>query len=269
MSPLGQIYLVGCVIGLQSLVACSAQGDRFSLNVISQAQSVPLGQALIVPPPGGPAVIGVTQTAYENGLEQNVLLATNSAVPGQNEFTVRALKDEPADNQTVVLGEERLQPERIGEELEERFPGVDMQVSLALRAEQVWTVWLRDRPAAAGRAMPLCLATHRPGRAADPELRGRFGVGAAAALRDRPHADRASAHCLRLHLRRLQPRRRLEPSRRAAAALAGSRSDEHADLSGAAARHLRRRLPAARRTRGTCAGRAAGAPGRTAGRRQR
>ena len=128
--PLGQIYLVGCVIGLQSLVACSAQGDRFSLNVLSQAQSVPLGQALIVPPPGGPAVIGVTQTAYENGLEQNVLLATNSAVPGQNEFTVRALKDEPADNQTVVLGEERLQPERIGEELEERFPGVDMQVSL-------------------------------------------------------------------------------------------------------------------------------------------
>jgi len=119
------------VIGLQSLVACAAQEDRFSLSVISQAQSVPVGQALIVPPPGGPAVVGVTETAYENGLAQNVLLATNSAVPGQNEFAIRALKDEPTDNQTVVLGEERLRPDRIGEELEERFPGVDMQVSLA------------------------------------------------------------------------------------------------------------------------------------------
>ena len=81
-SPLGRRYIAGCVIGLQSLVACAAQEDRFSLSVISQAQSVPVGQALIVPPPGGPAVVGVTETAYENGLAQNVLLATNSAVPG-------------------------------------------------------------------------------------------------------------------------------------------------------------------------------------------
>ncbi len=261
--PLGQIYLVGCVIGLQSLVACSAQGDRFSLNVLSQAQSVPLGQALIVPPPGGPAVIGVTQTAYENGLEQNVLLATNSAVPGQNEFTVRALKDEPADNQTVVLGEERLQPERIGEELEERFPGVDMQVSLAYvqnkygpfgfaigqprPGEQCLYAWQRiergERPILSyeGGSVSVRLRLCETGRTPTELLRTAYGytfVGYSRAVGWNPLGEPPAP----------------SPS---------SRRDEHADLSGAPARHLRRRAPAARRTRGTCAGRAAGAPDRT------
>jgi len=110
--------------------ACSSANDRFSLAVSSQAISVPLGQALVVPPPGGPAVIAVRQTAYENAIAQNITLATHAATPGQNEIVVRAFDDRPADDQPGFLQDTRLSPDVIARELEEQFPGVDMKVSL-------------------------------------------------------------------------------------------------------------------------------------------
>ena len=41
-------------------------------------------QALALPPPGGPAVIGVVERKRGNGIEQTVSLATTARVPGQN-----------------------------------------------------------------------------------------------------------------------------------------------------------------------------------------
>ena len=169
-------------------------------------------------------MVGVTETAYENGLAQNVLLATNSAVPGQNEFVVRALKT----SRPTTDGRPRRRaprPDRIGEELEERFPGVDMQVSLAYAQNKYGPFgFALGRP----RAGEQCLyAWQRIERGERPiELRGRLGLRPAPALRERPHGNRAPAHRLRLHLRRLQPRRRLEPARRAAAALTDPRRDD-------------------------------------------
>ncbi len=41
-------------------------------------------EALALPPPGGPAVIGVVERARANGREQTISLATNARVTGQN-----------------------------------------------------------------------------------------------------------------------------------------------------------------------------------------
>jgi len=41
-------------------------------------------QALALPPPGGPAVIGVVERKRGNGIEQTISLATTARVPGQN-----------------------------------------------------------------------------------------------------------------------------------------------------------------------------------------
>ncbi|WP_377297182.1 cellulose biosynthesis protein BcsN [Rhizobium sp. SGZ-381] len=46
-------------------------------------------KALIMPPPGGLAMVGVVEHAYGNGIEQTVLLATSSSVIGQNYLKIR------------------------------------------------------------------------------------------------------------------------------------------------------------------------------------
>jgi hypothetical protein len=84
-----------------------------------------------VPPPGGPAVIGVTEVSYRNATVQNVILAARSATSGQNEFVIRVFQGGRTNEETGTLSDSSLTPDRISEELEERFPGVDMQVSLA------------------------------------------------------------------------------------------------------------------------------------------
>jgi len=41
-------------------------------------------RALALPPPGGPAVVGVIERPRGNGVEQNITLATTARVPGEN-----------------------------------------------------------------------------------------------------------------------------------------------------------------------------------------
>nr|CAD6438101.1 cellulose biosynthesis protein BcsN [Rhizobium sp. Q54] len=41
-------------------------------------------QALALPPPGGPAIVGVVERPRRNGVEQTISLATTARVPGQN-----------------------------------------------------------------------------------------------------------------------------------------------------------------------------------------
>jgi hypothetical protein len=113
------------------VAACSTTNEDFELSVTSQAQSVPAGRAFVVPPPGGPSVIGVTQVTYVNAVAQTIVLSTRSSYAGSNQFVVRAFRGEPGEGETNTLSDTRLAPERIGEELEKEFPGVDMRVSLA------------------------------------------------------------------------------------------------------------------------------------------
>lgn len=70
---------------LIALAGCSTTGG---VKTPSGPELVAADKALLMPPPGGPAIVGVVQNAHGNGTEQTISLATNSRVPGQNYFKV-------------------------------------------------------------------------------------------------------------------------------------------------------------------------------------
>lgn len=75
-------------VAVASLSACTQGASIVNSSV---QRSVPVETAYALPPPGGPEVIHVIQRSYSNGLEQNISLATDSAVPGQNFFRIRVI----------------------------------------------------------------------------------------------------------------------------------------------------------------------------------
>ena len=92
---------------------------------------VPPAQAIIVPAPGGPAVIAVLQRRYQNGVTQEIALSTASATTGQNTFYVSMVKEpETVSEIDDTLRVRRLTQEIVQEEMEERLPGIDMRTSL-------------------------------------------------------------------------------------------------------------------------------------------
>ncbi|CDN57911.1 Hypothetical protein RG1141_PA10790 (plasmid) [Neorhizobium galegae bv. officinalis bv. officinalis str. HAMBI 1141] len=58
-------------------------------------------KALIMPPPGGPTVLGVVQTQHTNATEQTVSLATNSSIPGQNYLKVSFIGGSQGSNTSM------------------------------------------------------------------------------------------------------------------------------------------------------------------------
>jgi len=110
------------------LAGCSTQSE---LRFASLMTEVPASKALVMPPPGGPAVVAVLQRTYKNGVSQEIALSTASATVGQNAFYVSFATDVemPSENDDV-LKIRRITPDRIEREMEDRFPGVDMRTSL-------------------------------------------------------------------------------------------------------------------------------------------
>lgn len=94
-------------------------------------RELPPESALVLPPPGGPAVISVLERRYANAIEQSILLANDSAAPGENR--IDAVFWGPADAQNVPA-DNRLKLDHstvrdIQLEMIEAFPGIAMQVS--------------------------------------------------------------------------------------------------------------------------------------------
>lgn len=91
---------------------------------------VPVSDALILPEPGGPAVLTVLETRYLNALEQEVVLGTRSTAPGQNSFHVIFFG--PVDGRTGrdnIRKDNRLAEDALADEMEEVLPGVPMHTS--------------------------------------------------------------------------------------------------------------------------------------------
>lgn len=111
-----------------ALAGCSTQSE---LRFTSLMSEVPPARALILPPPGGPAIVAVLQRTYQNGISQEIALSTSSNTSGQNAFYVRMVNDLQALTEVDdTLTIRRITQERILGEMEERFPGVEMQTSL-------------------------------------------------------------------------------------------------------------------------------------------
>lgn len=75
------MYPIVCVAVATLLCGCTSTGG---VSQPSGPETVASEKALALPPPGGPAIVGVVETKHSNGVEQNISLFTSSSVPGQN-----------------------------------------------------------------------------------------------------------------------------------------------------------------------------------------
>ena len=95
-----------------------------------QTRMIPAEQAFVLPEAGGPAVTTVVETSFANATQQDVLLATSAATPGQNMIRIQVFG--PLDPK--LAGPERLRPgylpaRNINAEMRELIPGVRMRTS--------------------------------------------------------------------------------------------------------------------------------------------
>ena len=99
-------------------------------KVATMTIEVPTTDALVLPEPGGPTVLSVIETRYLNALEQEIVLGTRSAAPGQNSFHVVFFG--PVEGRTGwenIRNDDMLRDEVLETEMEERFPGIVMRTS--------------------------------------------------------------------------------------------------------------------------------------------
>ena len=109
------------------LAACAKGGE---LRSDDQTRMVPTEKAFALPEAGGPEVTAVLERRYSNATEQDVLLATSAATPGQNMLRIQIFG--PVN--TALSTKDSLRPgylpaRNINAEMRELFPGVRMQTS--------------------------------------------------------------------------------------------------------------------------------------------
>lgn len=108
--------------------ACTTKSELGFATLMSE---VPATRAIVVPPPGGPSIVAVLQRNFQNGVSQEIALATASLISGQNAFYVSlASGTSPHSEIDDVLNPPPLTQDRIQKEMEDRLPGIEMQTSL-------------------------------------------------------------------------------------------------------------------------------------------
>jgi hypothetical protein len=91
-------------------------------------------RAFALPPPGGPAVVDVSERRYANAIEQDIALATRAAVSGQNFLRVQFFGPMGRDAGDTRLPNPPIAEAAIGNEMRTALPGVAM-VRSALYAQ--------------------------------------------------------------------------------------------------------------------------------------
>lgn len=79
------LRIVSALSAVAALAACTSSG---SVKQGNGPELVDSEEALVMPPPGGPAIVGVIGRTRGNGVEQTISLATSSTVQGQNYFKI-------------------------------------------------------------------------------------------------------------------------------------------------------------------------------------
>ncbi|GEO87009.1 MULTISPECIES: cellulose biosynthesis protein BcsN [Alphaproteobacteria] len=94
------------------------------------AEQVARTSALVFPPPGGPAIVGVIENNYANGTEQIIALHTTSSVNGQNAIKVQFVGTSSGSPSNGRLLSPALKPETtILREMRRDLPGIAMRRS--------------------------------------------------------------------------------------------------------------------------------------------
>ena len=121
----------GAIVGLATVVAglagCSQGAD---IHTSSVQKSVPTETAYILPPPGGPAIVHVLERGYSNAIQQEISLATDSSVSGQNYFRVKLFGNlDPREAGNGSTSSRSLALMNIGSEMRSAVRGVAMSKS--------------------------------------------------------------------------------------------------------------------------------------------
>ena len=91
---------------------------------------VPSSEAFLFTPPGGPAIVGVLQTDYSNGTEQQIKLATSSDVAGENYANVKLVIASGLNQSSLPSASTAYSDTRsIQRELRAEFPSMHMTIS--------------------------------------------------------------------------------------------------------------------------------------------
>lgn len=109
------------------LTACAQAPTGLARSSI--ASNPPAREALALPPPGGPAVVGVVERRYSNAIEQVIALSTDSALPGQNSLRIQFFGPVGAQGSDNALPVTLISEGRISREMRQAFPGVAMSRS--------------------------------------------------------------------------------------------------------------------------------------------
>lgn len=109
---------------MTALAGCSSTG---SVTQLGGARAVTTADALVFPPPGGPAVVAVVERRYRNGVEQDIALRTQSSTPGQNSIKVKFIgPDTGGVNTDKTLSSARITDFTISREMRRELPGIAM-----------------------------------------------------------------------------------------------------------------------------------------------
>ncbi len=112
------------VLLMAALAGCSSTAgvDRFQPTRVVSAT-----EALVFPPPGGPAIVAVVERRYRNGIEQDIALRTQSSVPGQNSIKVKFVgPGMEGTNTDKTLSSARLTDSAVIREMRTAVPGIAM-----------------------------------------------------------------------------------------------------------------------------------------------
>jgi hypothetical protein len=112
---------------LVALSACAQPEARLTRSAL--AAEVSAGQALALPPPGGPSVIGVVERRFSNAIQHDIALATTSTVPGQNVLRVQMFSPSVENGGDTALADKQLHMADIRREIRTELAGVAMQQS--------------------------------------------------------------------------------------------------------------------------------------------
>lgn len=109
------------------LSGCSTRQD---VGTPTGAVMVPAENALILPPPGGPAVLNVVERRRTNAIEQDIYLYTSAATPGQNVLHAKFFGPVDAQfDQQKRSGYAGIQDNRMMAEARRALPGVPLALS--------------------------------------------------------------------------------------------------------------------------------------------
>jgi len=124
---LSRIGRTGIVAGL---LACALAGCATTSDApTSEAEIVRASDAVILPPPGGPAIVTVVETVYPNAIRQDISLATEARSVGENKISVIRFTGKGGDGSDAALKDIPFTQVNLTEEALAAWPGSGMAVS--------------------------------------------------------------------------------------------------------------------------------------------